>query len=139
MSQTKPTDVLDRYFASPKAADGSLWYDIRALPIEGRGWEGEERLMPFDRLPARLKPLVREGLWTLSEFSAGICVRFVTDAKSIGARWKLRNPKLAPPQMFREVQYAATGQGSESKVPALVEGRGPGSSVRPEAPPPRAP
>jgi hypothetical protein len=99
MTPTKPTDVLDRYFASPKAADGSLWYDIRALPIEGRGWEGEERLMPFDRLPARLKPLVREGLWTLSEFSAGICVRFVTDARQIGARWKLRNPKLAMPHM----------------------------------------
>ena len=90
---------LNQQFAAPKTADGISWYDLRALPIDGLGWSTEGRLVPYDRLPARAKPLVREGLWTLSEFTAGIHARFISNAGEIRARWKLRNPKLAMPHM----------------------------------------
>lgn len=99
MTQQHPLGELNQNFATPKTVDGVAWYDARSLPIEGLGWPDEDRIVPYDRLPARAKPVVRANLWTLSEFTAGIHVRFVTDAKSIGARWKLRNPKLAMPHM----------------------------------------
>jgi len=99
MSQPKSIEELDKNFAVTKAADGMLWHDARSLRIEGLGWSNEERLVPYDRLPARAKPLVRDGLWTLSEFTAGIHVRFATNAKEIGARWTLRNPNLSMPHM----------------------------------------
>ena len=99
MTQPKTIEELDKNFASPKAAAGLLWFDIRSLPIAGLGWANDERLMPFDRLPARAKGKVRDNLWALSEHAAGIHVRFVSDALEIGAQWKLRNANLAMPHM----------------------------------------
>ncbi|VAX38342.1 Platelet-activating factor acetylhydrolase IB gamma subunit [hydrothermal vent metagenome] len=78
-----------------------LWYNSRDLTIEGQGWKKTEA--PFDRLPAKAKKLVRKAVWDLSRHSAGICVRFVTDATSFNARWTLRSRNLAMPHM------AATG------------------------------
>jgi hypothetical protein len=42
---------------------------------------------------------VRKPVWNLSRQSAGMCVRFVTDADAIWARWTLTNPALAMPHM----------------------------------------
>ncbi|MBC8076880.1 MAG: hypothetical protein H7Y32_12450, partial [Chloroflexales bacterium] len=36
----------------------------------------------------------RAPVWNLSRHSAGMCVRFVTDATTIQARWVLTNPWL---------------------------------------------
>ena len=99
MNRPKIIEELDKNFASPKAAYGLLWYDIRSLHLEGLGWQNDERFVPFDWLPARAKPVVRANLWTLSEHAAGIHVRFVTDAKEIGAKWKLRCANLSMPHM----------------------------------------
>ena len=70
-----------------------LWYDARELVIEGKGWQDTEEF--FDRLPARAKGIVRDPVWQLSQNSAGICVRFTTDATAIKARWTLRDEQLA--------------------------------------------
>lgn len=99
MSQPKSIEQLDKNFAATTASDGIVWHDARSLRLDGLGWRGDDRLCPFDRLPARAKPIVRESLWTLSEFSAGLHFRFATDATEISARWKLRNANLSMPHM----------------------------------------
>jgi len=85
--------------ATAKASnDGALlYYDIRALGVEGQGWADTKA--PYDRLPARAEDLVRKPVWNLSRQSAGMCVRFVTDAETIWARWTLTNSALAMPHM----------------------------------------
>jgi len=64
-----------------------LWSDIRSLSVEGRGWDDTRGF--YDRLPAKAQDLVRPPVWELSHDSAGMCVRFVTDAQTISARWSL--------------------------------------------------
>ncbi len=73
------------------------WYDTRNFTVEGKGWT--ETANFFDRLPAKAQKLVRPEVWNLAQNSAGISVRFITDADSIFVRWKLRSPNLALPNM----------------------------------------
>ena len=73
------------------------WYDIRALDVEGRGWNDTAAF--YDRLPARAESVVREPVWDLSRHSAGMCVRFTTDASRIKARWTLTQERLGMPHM----------------------------------------
>jgi hypothetical protein len=42
---------------------------------------------------------VRNPVWDLAQDSAGLRVRFVTDAPTIRARWTLRKERLAMPHM----------------------------------------
>ena len=66
------------------------WVDASALTIEGRGWE--EAVTPWSRLPLRAREVVRDEVWLLSQASAGIAVRFVSDARELHARWTLASP-----------------------------------------------
>ncbi len=92
MEQTSPSPL------TPVRSNWTnLWFDIRQLNVEGRGWNDTKDF--YDRLPARAKGLVRQPVWDLSRNSAGICVRFVTDATSIHARWALTDPWLYLPNM----------------------------------------
>lgn len=92
---------IDTSLATPDAKVERLWYDIQLLPIEGQGWS--ETKAVYDRLPAKAEPKVRSAVWNLSRHSAGIAVRFTTDATEIAVRWTLTSPNLAMPHM------AATG------------------------------
>ncbi|MEX0777527.1 MAG: SGNH/GDSL hydrolase family protein [Phycisphaeraceae bacterium] len=104
---TQRIEKLDSNFApapapGPGGVEGDrVWYDIRDLGVEGRAFA--DTLDYYDRLPARAKGVVREAVWHLSRHSAGMRVRFVTDATRIAARWTLRFEQLALPHM------AATG------------------------------
>ena len=49
------------------------------------------------RLPAKAEGVVRKPVWDLSRNSAGLCVRFVTDATEIHARWALTESWLYQP------------------------------------------
>jgi hypothetical protein len=93
--------VLGLAAPAAKSASSIQWTDIRELGIEGQGWRETES--PYDRLPARAEEKVRVPVWRLSRNSAGIHVRFVTDATSIQARWALTSTNLALTHM------AATG------------------------------
>ncbi len=73
------------------------WIDAKELCIEGKGWKDTQNF--YDRLPGKAEGIVREPVWNLSKDSAGITVRFVTDATKIWARWTLRKEKLAAPHM----------------------------------------
>jgi hypothetical protein len=72
-----------------------VWSDLRSLGVEGRGWNDTRDF--YDRLPAKAEGLVRAPVWDLSHDSAGMCVRFVTDATKIRARWALLNAWLYLP------------------------------------------
>ena len=73
------------------------WIDARQLTVEGQGWADTEG--PYDRLPARAKGTVPHPVWDLSTSSAGVAVRFRTDAEWISCRWQLRSPELAMDHM----------------------------------------
>lgn len=91
-TKTKWENSLSPSKAKQDKKSKILWYNSHNLTIEGMGWKETES--PFDRLPAKAKTLVRKAVWGLSRHSAGICVRFVTDATSINARWTLNSPRL---------------------------------------------
>jgi cephalosporin-C deacetylase-like acetyl esterase len=77
--------------------DALLWRDVRELGVEGQGWTDTKAA--YDRLPGRAEKLVRAPVWGLSRHSAGLCLRFVSDAPAIHARWALTSDKLAMPHM----------------------------------------
>ncbi len=81
--------------------DGFVWTDIRGLGVEGRAFDDTKDF--YNRLPARAEKTVRGSVWGLSRHSAGMAVRFVTDAKSLKVRWTLTSAKL------EMVHMAATG------------------------------
>ena len=65
--------------------------------MEGKGWT--KTTHPYDRLPAEAEGVVRPPVWNLAKDSAGLRYRFVTDADTVRARWKVRKPNLALPHM----------------------------------------
>lgn len=84
---------------SPKPSpDGAtLWHDCQDLTIEGKGWN--DTASHYDRLPAKAQGKVPDAVWNLGHDSAGLCVRFATNASSIEVRWSLRGRSLAMPHM----------------------------------------
>lgn len=82
--KAKPVDpALGR--ADPDGTN--VWYDCARLPIEGKGWT--HTAAPFDRLPATAQGVVPVSVWGLGRNSAGLCLRFSTDASSFRVRWTL--------------------------------------------------
>ena len=79
------------------SAKSLRWFDARELTVEGKGWTNTEAF--FDRYPAKAEKMVRPPVWNLSHDSAGMAVRFITDAPAITARWTLRKDALAMPHM----------------------------------------
>jgi len=88
---------LDPAQAQPDQDGSTLWYDACGLTIEGQGWS--ETKSAYDRLPGKAEGMVRPAVWNLSRHSAGIAVRFTTDAPAIHARWTLTSANLAMPHM----------------------------------------
>ena len=79
--------------------DKIIWNDPSTWGIEGRGWEKETRKRWYDRLPAKAEGVVTDAVWNLSRHSAGMMVRFQTDASSIHAKWTLLKSNLSMPHM----------------------------------------
>lgn len=82
-----PLDVaaLPAAIAPLRTSAGIDWYDARQLTIEGRAWDDTETF--WERIPARAKPGVSKDVNFLSTHTAGIAVRFVTDARRVSADW----------------------------------------------------
>ncbi|GMV94917.1 MAG: hydrolase [Candidatus Hydrogenedentota bacterium] len=89
-------DAIDSATAT-KGENGILWYNALEIGLEGKGWTDTEH--PYDRLPSKAKGVVPDPVWSLSHDSAGMAVRFVTDASAIRARWTVRDEGLAMPHM----------------------------------------
>ena len=73
------------------------WHDATMLTIEGKGFADAPD--PFGRLPARAEGVVPPMVWSISRQSAGVAVRFVTDATALSAKWKLLGDSLAMDHM----------------------------------------
>ena len=81
------------------AQNETHWRDVKEWGVEGRGWVGQERHRWFDRFPAKAEGKVTKAVWNLSRHSAGMMVRFKTDATTIRAKWKLLSSRLGMPHM----------------------------------------
>jgi lysophospholipase L1-like esterase len=86
-----------RAWASPCLQEAIVWRDVQKWGVEGKGWTDTARY--FDRLPARAQGRVPPAVWDLSRHSAGMLVRFETDATSLHARYSLLKATLALPHM----------------------------------------
>jgi GDSL-like Lipase/Acylhydrolase family/N-terminus of Esterase_SGNH_hydro-type len=103
-SQESDVSKLDPAMAASKlAALNNDWHDVTSWGLEGRILPEQERLSWFDRFPKSAKGVVTDAVWNLSRDSAGMMVRFQTDAPSIHVHYKLTKAKLGMPHM------AATG------------------------------
>lgn len=77
----------------------------------------------YYRLPNKLKGVVRKEVWDLGTNSAGIAIRFSSDAKCIGAKWTLTNN-------FSMMHMAHTGiKGMDLYVLDVKRDLGAGTSV----------
>lgn len=76
------------------------WYnpleDV-SLPVQGRGWNAEIG-KAYSRLPWRAKEIVRKPVWNLSQESAGLYVKFHTNAANIQIKYKVSG-RLSMPHM----------------------------------------
>lgn len=98
----KAPDVskLDPAMGVNKAAAANVqWHDVTKWGVEGRILPEQERLRWFDRLPAAAEKTVTKAVWSLSRDSAGMMVRFKTDASSIHVHYKVLKPTLGLPHM----------------------------------------
>src|SRR5690242_9619209 len=65
--------------------------------IEGQAWP-QEVAERYDRLPAKAERTVRDAVWYLSRESAGLLIRFRSNAPEIRVRYTVAN-KLDMPHM----------------------------------------
>lgn len=85
--------MAEGVLVAPRVTEARVaWHSVHDIGVEGQGWADTES--SFDRLPARARESVRPAVWSLSKQSAGLCVRFITDATEIHARWTLTSPRL---------------------------------------------
>jgi len=90
-------DPIDPTAGTTRAGSDLVWFDLKLLDVEGRGWNETKAF--YDRLPAKAEGVVRDHVWNLSRHSAGLCARFITDARSIDVAWTLTSENLAMPHM----------------------------------------
>jgi len=98
-----------------QADDGLTWYDATSLRIEGKGWQDTESF--FDRFPARALGQVNDDLKGLATHSAGMAIRFTTDASALRARWSLGDNAYVMTHM------AATGTSGLDLYVKAADGR----------------
>jgi lysophospholipase L1-like esterase len=67
----------------------TIWWNPASSPtpvIEGQAWPAEVKSY-YDRLPARAEKTVRPEVWNLSRNSAGLAIRFRSNAAKISVRY----------------------------------------------------
>src|SRR5688500_5571931 len=73
--------------AAPAAEGETLWHDCKHIGVEGKGWTDTASF--YDRLPAKAEGKAPAKDWGMRQLTAGMCVRFSTDAASLRVRWTL--------------------------------------------------
>lgn len=84
---------------TPPAEPSLQWHDITQWGVEGRAWPDLVRTRWFDRFPAFAEATVTPAVWSLSRHSAGMMVRFRTNADAIWANYTLFSDRIAMPNM----------------------------------------
>lgn len=72
---------------SAQKTDTLIWHEplVSVTKFQGQGWEN----IGFGRFPNKAEKLVRNAVWNLSKNSAGLGVRFHTNAKTITIRYQV--------------------------------------------------
>jgi lysophospholipase L1-like esterase len=83
--------------ASVACAQQIAWHDCKEIGVEGKGFTDTPGF--YDRIPARYEGKVSPNVWNLSHNSAGICVRFTTNAPAIDVRWTVNSNTLSMSHM----------------------------------------
>jgi hypothetical protein len=85
------------HFAFPQAKEYQYYNPANdpALVLEGQAWPDEVKDF-YDRLPARAEKIVRKPVWDLSKNSAGLQMRFVTDASEIIVKYTVAGSLQMP-------------------------------------------
>lgn len=92
--------VAARATAQPADTDPPVavrWHAVTPGVVEGKGWS--DTAADFDRFPARARDVVRQPVWDLSRHSAGLSVRFTSNATRVRVRWTVTGERLALPHM----------------------------------------
>jgi hypothetical protein len=100
LAQNATPLVVEPAAEARKSSEPALqWHDVTQWGAEGRAFDDMERKSWFDRLPAAAEGKVTGAVWGLSRHSAGLLVRFRTDATTIWASYTLRGERLAGANM----------------------------------------
>src|SRR5215216_3030428 len=75
------------------------WHDVTTWGVEGRAFGDMERQSWFDRFPSAAEGKVTDAVWRLSRDSAGMMVRFKTDATTIWANYTLLSERMSGANM----------------------------------------
>lgn len=75
------------YLQAEEKATPLKYVNAQELRIINKGWNNT--LRDYTRIPAYLKDSVRPDLWSRSQCSSGIGVRFATDSKRVAVRYRL--------------------------------------------------
>lgn len=91
--------VQSRLFSAETLApsseqDGKAWYNLEKIPLEGRAWENEERISPYDRFPKRWMEQIPGGVRGNSTHSSGMVLHFTTNASQIWIRYENTSTNL---------------------------------------------
>jgi hypothetical protein len=78
------------------------WTEAKDLGVGGKGWVSDS--LDYYRLPLHARGHVPAGVWDLSKHTAGFYLHFITDARTIKAKWGLTDKEL------ELVHFAATGK-----------------------------
>jgi hypothetical protein len=99
-AQTPPAKKAPAAAKAKQTPEPALaWHEVTAWGVEGRAFGAMERKRWFDRLPAGAEGKVTDAVWNLSRDSAGMMVRFRTDATVLWADYTLLKPRLAGANM----------------------------------------
>jgi len=69
--------------------------DSSSFVIEGQAWP-DKVASTYHRLPKQAEGVVREWVWNLGKHSAGLSIRFRSDAESITVRYKVKGNHAMP-------------------------------------------
>jgi len=85
------------YFSFSQTAQFTWWNpQTSTIPlIEGQAW-AKELKNPYDRLPSRAEKVVRDAVWGLSQQSAGLMIRFRSNAAEIKIRYIVGGKQALP-------------------------------------------
>jgi hypothetical protein len=100
LAQTSPAPSKAAPPAAKKVEEPALeWRDVTKWGVEGRAFGDMERGRWFDRFPSVAEGKVTDAVWRLSRDSAGMMVRFKTDATTIWANYTLRSERMSGANM----------------------------------------
>ena len=83
------TAVLIALTAHAAKTDELIWHSADSLPLLGT--LAPDASKAYSRLPDSLQNRVRKEVWDLGLNSAGLAIRFRSDASAIGFKWKALN------------------------------------------------